>query len=174
MERRNFIKNAFIAGLAIHPFVRAWSKPTSYRDLKLAGPKEPVFIYNNWSAYDELSDNKPQTEELALRELNEIVRLKKQGVQIGYYVMDAFWFSKEGGYRTWLKTHWPNGPDKWLAECKANNIKPGMWFSTNLVRMGGRQVLDIIPEWQSSLGTDPNILCLFDGSYLAHLAGTLQ
>ncbi len=39
---------------------------------------------------------------------------------------------------------------------------------------GGRQVLDIIPEWQSSLGTDPNILCLFDGGYLAHLADTLQ
>ena len=174
MERRGFIKNTIGLGLLMHPFVRAWSKPHSYQNLKLAGPPKPVFIYNNWSAYDELSDNVPQTEELALRELNEIVRLKKSGVEIDYYVMDAFWFSKEGGYRTWLKTHWPNGPDKWLAECKTNNIKPGMWFSTNLVRMGGRQVLDIIPEWQSSLGTDPNILCLFDGGYLAHLAGTLQ
>ncbi len=174
MERRNFLKGAVIGGLALHPFVRAWSKPVIGEGIKLSGPPQPVFIYNNWSAYDELSDNKPQTEELAMRELNEIIRLKKQGVQIDYYVMDAFWFSKEGGYRTWLKTNWPAGPDKWLSECKKNNIKPGMWFSTNLVRMGGRQVLDIIPEWQSSLGTDPNILCLFDGGYLAHLAGTLQ
>jgi hypothetical protein len=174
MQRRGFIKNAIGLGLLMHPFVRAWSKPASYHALKLSGPPKPVFIYNNWSAYDELSDNKPQTEELALRELNEIIRLKKQGVQIDYYVMDAFWFSKEGGYRTWLKRHWPNGPDKWLSDCKKNNIKPGMWFSTNLVKMGGKQVLDIIPEWQSSLGTDPNILCLFDGGYLTHLAGTLQ
>ena len=174
MQRRGFIKNTIGLGLLMHPFVRTWSKPVSYHDLKLSGPPKPVFIYNNWSAYDELSDNKPQTEELAMRELNEIIRLKTQGVEMDYYVMDAFWFSKEGGYRTWLKPHWPNGPDKWLAECKQNNIKPGMWFSTNLVKMGGKQVLDIIPEWQSSLGTDPNILCLFDGGYLKHLSDTLQ
>jgi hypothetical protein len=174
MKRREFMAGAIGLGVIMHPFVRAWSKPSANSNLKLAGPPKPVFIYNNWSAYDELSDNVPQTEELSMRELNEIIRLKQNGVEINYYVMDAFWFSKEGGYRTWLKEHWPNGPDKWLSECKKNNIKPGMWFSTNLVKMGGRQVLDIIPEWQSSLGTDPNILCLFDGGYLAHLAGTLQ
>src|SRR5579872_538914 len=107
MERRSFLKSAVIGGLAIYSSAKVWSKPVSYTDLKLSGPPQPVFIYNNWSAYDELSDNIPQTEELAMRELGEIVRLKKQGVQIDYYVMDAFWFSKEGGYRTWLKTHWP-------------------------------------------------------------------
>jgi len=174
MQRRGFIKSAIGLGIVMHPFVRAWSKPLPGQPLKLAGPAKPVFIYNNWSAYDELSDNKPQTEKLAMNELAQIVRLKQNGVEIGYYVMDAFWFSKEGGYRTWLKKHWPNGPEKWLSGCKKNNIKPGMWFSTNLVKMGGKQVLDIIPEWQSSLGTDPNILCLFDGGYLNHLADTLQ
>lgn len=174
MERRSFIRNSFIAGLALHPFVRAWSKPSSYQDLKLEGPKEPVFIYNNWSAYDELSDNKPQTEELAMRELNEIIRLKKQGVQIGYYVMDAFWFELWGGYRVWHKQHWPNGPDKWLETCKQNNIKPGMWFSTNLISTHSGRFLEVIPEWKDSLGTDPNIMCLFDGGYLPHLAKTLQ
>ena len=29
-------------------------------------------------------------------------------------------------------------------------------------------------SWQDSVGTDPNILCLFEGGYLPHLAGTLQ
>src|SRR5665213_2015882 len=103
MQRRGFIKSAVGLGLIMHPFVRAWSKPLSYNDLKFSGPPKPVFIYNNWSAYDELSDNVPQTETLALRELAEILRLKQNGVEIDYYVMDAFWFSKEGGYRTWLK-----------------------------------------------------------------------
>ncbi|MGZ3833606.1 MAG: hypothetical protein ACXVB0_08785, partial [Mucilaginibacter sp.] len=174
MQRRGFIKSAIGLGLMLHPFVRAWSKPPSYFDLKLSGPPKPVFIYNNWSAYDELSDNKPQTEELALRELNELIRLKALGVQIDYYVMDAFWFELWGGYRTWHKQHWPNGPDKWLSECKRNNIKPGMWFSTNLIATHSGRFLEVIPEWQDSLGTDPNIMCLFDGGYLKHLAETLQ
>jgi len=174
MKRRNFIASAIAIGAAMHPFVKAWSKPSSYLDLKLAGPKQPVFIYNNWSAYDELSDNKPQTEELAMRELAEIVRLKKSGVEIDYYVMDAFWFDLWGGYRTWHKQRWPNGPDKWLTTCKANNIRPGMWFSTNLIATHSGRFLEVIPEWKDSLGTDANIMCLFDGGYLNHLSKTLQ
>jgi hypothetical protein len=174
MKRRNFVTGALALGIAVHPFVRVWGKPAATSNFRLAGPPKPVFIYNNWSAYDELSDNVPQTEELALRELGEIVRLKKNGVQIDYYVMDAFWFELWGGYRTWHKQHWPNGPDKWLAECKKNNIKPGMWFSTNLIATHSGRFLEVIPEWKDSLGTDPNIMCLFDGGYLQHLADTLQ
>ena len=52
---------------------------------------KPVFVYNNWSAYDELSDNIPLDEALAMKELDHIVRLKKSGVQVDYYMMDAFW-----------------------------------------------------------------------------------
>jgi hypothetical protein len=177
MKRKTFIQNSIGFGFALSPMVRFLNNPitpANLKDWKIKGPKEPFFIYNNWSAYDELSDHVAQTETLAMNELNEILRLKKFGVRVDYYVMDAFWFSKEGGYRTWLKTHWPNGPDQWLRVCRENNIKPGMWFSTNLVTMGGKQVLDIIPEWQDSLGTDPNILCLFAGGYLRHLAETLQ
>jgi len=176
----------------MHPFARTWSRshPLEGKALAegspslpdaapraaytLSGPSKPLFIYNNWSAYDELSDNKPQTEALAMRELGEIIRLKTHGVEIDYYVMDAFWFDKDGGYRTWHRQHWPEGPGRWLAACKGNNIRPGMWFSTNLVRMGGKQALAIIPEWKDSVGTDPAIMCLFDGGYLAHLSKTLQ
>jgi hypothetical protein len=178
MKRRNFIKNSSILGLSINPLFSSLQKyihaspAMHYREL--TGPAAPVFVYNNWSAYDELSDNVAQTEELAIHELNEIIRLKKNGVQVDYYVMDAFWFDKDGGYRTWHKQHWPNGPDKWFAACKENNIKPGMWFSTNLVTMGGKTALAIIPEWKDSVGTDPNILCLFAGGYLNHLSESLQ
>jgi len=36
-------------------------------------------VYNDWSAYDELSDSIPLTEELAMKELDEIIRLRSLG-----------------------------------------------------------------------------------------------
>lgn len=141
---------------------------------RAAGPVKPVFVYNNWSAYDELSDKVVQTEELAMRELGEMVRLKKSGVRLDYYVMDAFWFDKMGGYRVWHKEHWPKGPDGWLRACTDNGILPGMWFSTNLIATHDGRFLEPVPEWKDSVGTDPNILCLFEGGYLTHLGETLQ
>jgi hypothetical protein len=43
---------------------------------KLGSPvlRDPIWVYNDWSAYDELSDNIPLTESLAMKELGEIVR----------------------------------------------------------------------------------------------------
>ena len=176
MRRRNFIRNSIAGSLALHPLAKSFSKNVSSFSFntKLSGPRKPVFIYNDWSSYDELSDNIPLTEELAMKELNEVLRLKKNGVQIDYYLMDAFWFDKDGGYRTWHKQHWANGPDNWLQSCKQNNILPGMWFSTNLISGGGNVFLNMIPEWQSSANDDSGILCLFEGGYLPHLSDTLQ
>jgi hypothetical protein len=176
MQRRNFIKNSIAGSLAFHPLARTLGKNVSSFSFntKLSGPPKPVFIYNDWSSYDELSDNIPLTEELAMKELNEVLRLKQNGVQIDYYLMDAFWFDKDGGYRTWHKQHWPNGPDKWLQSCKQNNILPGMWFSTNLISGGGNVFLNMIPEWKSSANDNSGILCLFEGGYLPHLSDTLQ
>src|SRR5208337_2887503 len=54
--------------------------------------RDPIFVYNNWSAYDELSDNVLLTEQLAMKELDEILRLRRLGVRIDYYTIDAFWF----------------------------------------------------------------------------------
>src|ERR1700745_1611615 len=96
------------------------------------GLQEPIAVYNDWSAYDELSDNIPLTEELAMQMLDNVIRLKKDGVRIDYYMMDAFCVDIDGGYRKWNKKNWPNGPDRWLKACKAAGIKPGLWFSTNL------------------------------------------
>lgn len=177
MERRDFIKQSAGFGLALHPLVRGLGASGAavhpvVRMLK--GPVKPVFVYNNWSAYDELSDKVVQTEELAMRELGEMLRLKKSGVKLDYYVMDAFWFDKVGGYREWHREHWPQGPDKWLQACKDNNIRPGMWFSTNLIATHDGRFLEPVPEWKDSVATDANILCLFEGGYLQHLADTLQ
>lgn len=138
------------------------------------GLKQPITVYNNWSAYDELSDTIPQTEELAMHLLNEVIRLKKQGVQIDYYLMDAFWFDKEGGYRVWNQQNWPDGPGRWLDACEANGIKPGLWFSTNLIEAGGAPMLNVVPEWKTSVTSNKAVLSLFEGGYLNHLMETLQ
>ncbi|MBN9380202.1 MAG: hypothetical protein J0H74_05525 [Chitinophagaceae bacterium] len=171
MKRRTFLQQA--AGWAFVGRLGTVAMSDG-RSGRPAGPGRPVFVYNNWSAYDELSDKVVQTEALAMRELQEILRLRRQGVQIDYYVMDAFWFDKHGGYRVWHREHWPNGPDGWLKACLDNKIIPGMWFSTNLIATHDGRFLEPVSEWLDSVGTDPNILSLFEGGYLAHLAETLQ
>ncbi|MBI5767554.1 MAG: hypothetical protein HZA93_07145 [Verrucomicrobia bacterium] len=131
--------------------------------------REPLVVYNNWAAYDELSDKIQLTEELALRQLREIVRLRAQGVRIDAYVMDAYWFARDGGYRAWRRPHWPDGPDRWLAACREHDLRPGLWFSTNNLSQ-----LDPFPAWENSLTRERNAMCLFDGDYLAHLLGSLE
>ena len=82
----------------------------------------PISVYNNWSSYDELSDNIPLTEKLAMRELDELLRLKRAGVRFDYYMMDAFWFAPDGAYRTWRAPNWPK---IWSA-----SEMPGEWCPT--------------------------------------------
>jgi hypothetical protein len=129
----------------------------------------PISIYNNWSAYDELSDNIPLTENLAMHELDELLRLKKAGVRFDYYMMDAFWFAPDGGYRTWRKPNWPNGPDAWIKKCQANGVLPGMWFSTNtLVK------IQAAPAWNDSLNKDGGAMSLSEGGFLPDFVNVMQ
>ncbi len=129
----------------------------------------PISVYNNWSSYDELSDNIPLTETLAMRELDELLRLKKAGVRFDYYMMDAFWFAPDGGYRTWRKPNWPNGPDAWIKKCQDNGIKPGMWFETNtLVK------IQAAPAWKDSLTANGGAMSLSEGGYLPDFMDVLQ
>lgn len=138
------------------------------------GPSRPTVVYNNWSAYDELSDTVPQTEQLCMRMLDEVIRLRKAGVQIDYYLMDAFWFDVSGGYRTWHRQHWPEGPDEWIKKCLDNGIVPGLWFSTNLISSGGNPMLNPLSEWGTSVTPGHSTVSLFEGAYLSHLMETLQ
>lgn len=130
--------------------------------------KSPIWVYNDWSAYDELSDEVPLTEALAIRELNEIKRLRQAGVKIDYYVMDAFWYDPDGGYRTWRKD-WPDGPDVWLKGCLDNGIKPGLWFGTNsLVH------LNPAGKWRDSLTAKGGSMAMYRGGFLDDFADVLQ
>ena len=134
----------------------------------------PVSVYINWASYDELSDTVRLTEQKAIQQLNELVRWKKNGVQFDYYVMDAFWFEENGGYRIWRKNDWPNGYQNWIKKCQAHGIKPGLWFSTNALHAGGKFIMRPIPNWESSLTKSGKSLCLFKGGYLPHLMESLQ
>jgi len=100
---------AFLAGSVAFPQAPPASETPPKRAFgeELGAPRlrDPIFVYNNWSAYDELSDNIPLT--------------------------DAFWFDPDGAYRTWRKPNWPNGPDAWIRKCRENGILPGLWFGTN-------------------------------------------
>jgi hypothetical protein len=138
---------------------------------KLGEPflRDPVWVYNDWSSYDELSDNIPLTEELAMKELNEIARLKKSGIHFDYYMMDAFWFDPDGGYRKWRTPNWPNGPDRWIAACKENGLIPGMWFGTNALVH-----INAAPQWKDSVGTSGWSMSFFEGGFLSDFMNVLQ
>ncbi len=130
---------------------------------------DPIFVYNNWSSYDELSDNVLLTEELAMKELDEIIRLRRLGVRFDYYMMDAFWFAQNGGYKTWRKSSWPNGPDQWLKKCRDNGLLPGLWFGTNtLVK------IDAAPEWENSLNRQRRAMSFYEGGFLPSFVDALQ
>jgi hypothetical protein len=129
----------------------------------------PIWVYNNWSAYDELSDNVLLTEDLAMRELSEIERLRKSGVRFDYYMMDAFWYDPDKGYRVWRAQEWPDGPDRWLAECAAAGIKPGLWFSTNTLTS-----MNPVPQWRSSLNSSGTAMALYAGGFLADFMDVLD
>jgi hypothetical protein len=131
--------------------------------------RDPIFVYNNWSAYDELSDNVPLPDELAMKELDEILRLRKFGVRFDYYTMDAFWFAPDGGYRTWRKPNWPNGPDQWIKKCRENGILPGLWFGTNQLVQ-----INAIPEWKDSLSANKEDMSFSEGGFLLNFMDTLQ
>jgi hypothetical protein len=131
--------------------------------------KQPVSIYINWAAYDELSDAVELTEALAMRQLAEMLRLRKTGVRFDCYLMDAFWYDPAGAYRTWRKPHWPQGPDRWLSGCIEHGIKPGMWFAGNTLCK-----LEAAPEWMDSLDVGRGRMCLFHGGFLPHWMETVR
>jgi len=131
--------------------------------------QKPTGIYVNWAAYDELSDNVELTEDLALRQLGELSRLRRHGVQIDYYLMDAFWYSPDGGYRTWRAPHWPAGPDRWLEACSREGVKPGLWVTANALCK-----MDRFPAWADSLDPVMNAYCCFAGGFMPHFMETLH
>lgn len=167
--RRNVAGAILMSGLWCGICFGQAAQDYSRNDLGAPLLPDPISIYNNWSSYDELSDNIPLTQELAMRELDNVIRLRKLGVRFDYYMMDAFWFDPEGAYRTWRKPNWPNGPGPWIKTCQENGIKPGMWFGSNtLVKIRA------VPEWRGSLNKRESAMSFFEGGFLPDFMKTLQ
>jgi hypothetical protein len=143
----------------------------NYSRIALASPviPDPISVYDNWAAYDELSDNVPLTEDLSLKELDNVLRLRRDGVRFDYYVMDAFWFDPDSGYRTWKKPNWPQGPERWIQMCQKNGILPGLWFSTNTLVH-----LNAVPKWRDSLNKSGGAMSMFEGGFLPDFMDVLQ
>lgn len=130
---------------------------------------QPGSAYVNWSAYDELSDNIELSEELAMKQLREMLRLRKDGVRFDYYVNDCYWYAPDGAYRAFRRPHWPSGPDKFLALCNENEIKPGLWIASNVLSK-----MHCPPEWRDSLDARMPAMCCFCGGFMDHLLETLH
>jgi hypothetical protein len=140
-----------------------------------AGLPAPKSVYITWAAHDELSDSIPLDESLALRELDAISRLRAQGCRFDYFVLDMGWFDRDGGFRTFDKKHWPEGPDKFLAACRARGIKAGLWLSTNVCGWSSKPWLTPQPEWRDSLGGYLGLaMSLHEGGFLAYQIETMQ
>lgn len=132
---------------------------------------EPLAVYINWSAYDELSDAVELTEAIAMRQLDELLRLRREGVRLDYYLMDCFWYARDGGYRTWRRPHWSDDGDRWLEACREHGVKPGLWVgSNNLVTSR----VDPLPEWRDSLTASGMHACWFHGGFTAHFFESLH
>ena len=164
---------ALFAGIApatnSHPRQNPAAHEWEPSDLGAPLLRDPIWVYNDWSAYDELSDRIPLTEALAMKEMKQIVRLRKFGVHFDYYMMDAFWFDPDGEYRTWRKPNWPDGPDRWIAACRENGLKPGLWFGTNsLVK------LNAAPAWRDSVNKNGGTMSLYEGGFLPDFMNVLQ
>ena len=157
-------------GTSVETNLRA-AGPTSWSPRLLGETfvSDSIFVYNNWSSYDELSDNVMLTEQLAMKELDQIIRLRRFGIRFDYYMMDAFWFAQDGGYKAWRKSTWPHGPDQWLKKCKENALIPGLWFGTNTLAK-----IDPVAEWENSLNRQRRAMSFYEGGFLPSFMDALQ
>ncbi len=174
MKRREAIR-LLATGSLISVVPISYGKSAYYSSTVIAGLKKPTSVYISWAAHDELSDNIPLTEELAMRQFNALLKLKNLGVQFDYYLMDMFWFDKTGGFREFKKEGWPNGPDSWLKACRENGIKPGLWLSTNIMGWTNDPWIEVKPEWkESGGGWLEKVMSFYTGGFLKYHIETMQ
>ena len=137
----------------------------------------PIAVYSHNSA-SQSAALAPVDEQQALRDLDELDRLKKAGVHTEYDLIEASWFAPESGYRSLRASAWPNGPGAWLARCRAHGIRPGMQIDGNAIPSQAASAqfpsAQFPSTWKNSLAEDGRSLSLFEGGYLPDLMAALQ
>lgn len=140
-----------------------------------AAPAAPVSVYITWAAHDELSDSVALDEGLAMRELAAVARLKAHGARFDYFLLDMFWFDRDGGFRAFREKSWPGGPARFFAACREQGLKPGLWLSTNVCGWSANPWLTPRPEWRDSRGGYLDLaMSLHEGGFLAYQIETMQ
>jgi len=104
-----------------------------------------------------------------MRQFDELLRLISHGVQFDAYLMDAFWFDPDGGYREWRQPNWPDGPQRWLDACAEHALIPGLWFTANTLCH-----LNLPAAWADSADANEWGLCCFQGGFLADYLNVLD
>jgi hypothetical protein len=143
------------------------------RDLLSSQLPAPISVYSH-SNQGQPSVSAPIGEKQAIRDLDEILRLKNAGVRIDYDLMDASWFEPRSAYRTPRAADWPNGPDAWIARCRAVGVRPGLRIDGSVLPAMQASSGTLPSQWKNSLDRDGRNLSLFEGGFLLELVDTMQ
>ena len=133
----------------------------------------PITVYSHDSTQTQPFAASPDSEQQAMRDLDQLLRLKHAGVRVDYDLMEATWFMPQSSYRTLRAAGWPNGLDAWLARCREAGIGPGLEIDGNAIPL--QTASTAVPSaWKDSLGEDGRSLSLFEGGFLPDLTAAMQ
>ncbi len=89
----------------------------------------PIAVYIDGPDSSALPAAPPLSEALALSDINQLARLKESGLRVDYDLLDAYAVAPDGLHPLGRSAAWPDGPDSWVARCRAVGIRPGLRFS---------------------------------------------
>jgi hypothetical protein len=160
---------ALVSSLLV--FVRAAGAQRDSHSPQLAAP---IAVYSHDSNYGLLPVASPIDEKQAMRDLDEILRLKNAGVRFDYDLIDASGFAPQSAYRVLRAAEWPNGPDAWIARCRAAGVRPGLRIDGNILPSTQGSSGEPPPQWKDSLDQDGRNLSLFEGGFLPDFMSAMQ
>ncbi len=133
-----------------------------------AGLRTPILIYEGWPANGEAPGGIRINEKQAMAELDEVVRLKRAGVRLNYDAIDVSWLGS-GGKGSQKASGWPTGPTTWIKKCRANGIRPGLWFGADTLA-----TMEAAPARRNSVGKGIAVARLAKGGSSAGFTDVLQ
>ncbi len=129
-----------------------------YIESKTARDRLPLRIYCDWGLHDDMTDDKRPVEltaKMTLDNLDLIGKVMKEtGIGLDYYLMDAFWFEPDSGYRDFKKRTFPDGIAPVLEKLQKMGLKFGLWFDINCKHGKLRGM-----EKYNAMLDDENVLC---------------